>query len=197
MLAAAYRPEVPMHIRSSIARSRQGFTLIELLIVVTIIGVLAALAIPAFNHYVQRSRMSDGFAMLGEIRQREEAYRAEFGEYVTADWYPSVTPGTVTSVTPWAPPPGSPWIQLGAAPDGPTRFVYRVNAGAPGMTPDNCPAGLGAVDFSFCAHAAVNLDGDGVSACLETTSVQHQVFIGRGGANCGAFPTDPLPQGWE
>jgi prepilin-type N-terminal cleavage/methylation domain-containing protein len=178
-------------------RPRHGFTLIELLIVVAIIGILAALAIPAFNHYVQRSRMTDGFSMLGEIRQREEAYRAEFGEYVSAPWYPSTTPGTAASVTEWAPPPGSAWVQLGAAPDGPTRFVFEVSAGPPGASPANCPAGLGTTDFSFCAHAAVNLDGDGVSACLETTSVQHQVFIGQGGANCSAFPATPLSQGWE
>ena len=178
-------------------RSRQGFTLIELLIVVAIIGILAALAILAFNHYVQRSRMTDGFSMLGEIRQREEAYRAEFGEYVSAPWYPSSTPGTATSATAWSPPSGSPRAQLGAAPDGPTRFVFEVSAGQPGTTPANCPAGLGTTDFSFCAHAGVNLDADGFSACLETTSVQHQVFIGQGGANCSTFPSTPLAQGWE
>jgi prepilin-type N-terminal cleavage/methylation domain-containing protein len=177
--------------RSQVTRERDGFTLIELMIVVAIVGILAALAIPAFRGYVQRSRMAEGFAFLGEIRQRQESYRAEFGQYATAPWHPQSSPLTNATAVGWGTPPIE-WRQLGATPDGPTRFVYRTNAGLPGMDPANCPAGLGANDFSYCAQASIDLDSDGVAACLETTSINSRVFVGRGTCD-GPY----LAQGWE
>ncbi len=52
-----------------IARAQRGFTLIELMIVVAIIGILAAIAIPQYQDYITRSRWSDNFAAVGQLKQ--------------------------------------------------------------------------------------------------------------------------------
>jgi type IV pilus assembly protein PilA len=52
-----------------IARAQRGFTLIELMIVVAIIGILAAIAIPQYQDYVTRSRWSDNFQQVGQLKQ--------------------------------------------------------------------------------------------------------------------------------
>ncbi|MCZ6570273.1 MAG: prepilin-type N-terminal cleavage/methylation domain-containing protein, partial [Deltaproteobacteria bacterium] len=63
-------------------KQREGFTLIELMIVVAIIGILAAVAIPNFIRYQLRTRAGEGKINLAAIRTAEEAYLAEFGRYV-------------------------------------------------------------------------------------------------------------------
>lgn len=59
----------------------KGFTLIELMIVVAIIGILAAIAIPNFLTYQCKSRQSEAKTNLGGIRVSQEAYYAEYDRY--------------------------------------------------------------------------------------------------------------------
>lgn len=48
--------------------AQKGFTLIELMIVVAIIGILAAIAIPAYQDYIGRSQVAEGPALLGGLK---------------------------------------------------------------------------------------------------------------------------------
>lgn len=58
-------------------RSKKGFTLIELLIVVAIIGILAAIAIPQFSAYRQKAYNSAANSDVKNIKTGMEAYLAD------------------------------------------------------------------------------------------------------------------------
>jgi type IV pilus assembly protein PilA len=60
-------------------RVQQGFTLIELMIVVAIVGILAAIAIPAYSDYVVRSKVSEGLASAAACKTTVSEYLATKG----------------------------------------------------------------------------------------------------------------------
>ncbi len=65
-------------------RSRQhGFSLIELLITITIVGILASVAIPAYQDSVRKSKRSDGEAALLQIEALQGRYFYDNGSYTT------------------------------------------------------------------------------------------------------------------
>jgi prepilin-type N-terminal cleavage/methylation domain-containing protein len=120
-------------------RKAHGFTLVELLIVVAIISVLAVVAGTAYRRYMDSARTTEAFAMLGEIRMKEEAYRAERSAYYATSADESLSSGfpivdgavkepCYKDVT----TPPAAWTLLGINP-GKTRLQcgYNVLAGAP------------------------------------------------------------------
>ena len=56
---------------------QQGFTLIELMIVVAIIGILAAIAVPAYQDYTIRARVSEGAALSGALKTQVDVLNSE------------------------------------------------------------------------------------------------------------------------
>lgn len=68
-----------------------GFTLIELMIVVVIVGILAAIALPAYQDYVRKSRRSDALTEMLDIQLQQEKWRANNVKY-------ALTPSSVGAV---------------------------------------------------------------------------------------------------
>ena len=63
-------------------RGMAGFTLIELMIVVAVLGVLVAVAIPRFERYQARAKQSESKIALGAIYSLERSFYAEYGAYI-------------------------------------------------------------------------------------------------------------------
>jgi len=132
-------------------KSNKGFTLIELMIVVAIIGILAAIAIPNFLRFQLKSKSSEGKVNIAAIRTAEESYIAEFGVYVPTVASPIVA--ATTSKVPFVdgcggPPAVNCFDTLGWAPEGQVFFQYQVDVGA------------AANSSAYTIAATADIDGD-------------------------------------
>ena len=83
-------------------KGQKGFTLIELMIVVAIIGILAAIAIPNFLQYQMKSRQSEAKTNLQAIRTSEISFQAERGCYLAVTREGSPNPGVNLKSVPTA-----------------------------------------------------------------------------------------------
>ncbi len=66
-------------------RKQEGFTLVELMVVVLIIGILVAIAIPVFNSAKKNAQKKSCFANQRTIDGATQSYQAEFGVFPVAD----------------------------------------------------------------------------------------------------------------
>jgi type IV pilus assembly protein PilE len=75
---------VPLRYPFAQCRVQRGFTLIEVMIVVAIVAILAAVALPSYNSYVLKSRRADAWTLLQNAQLAQERHRVGNTTYASA-----------------------------------------------------------------------------------------------------------------
>ena len=152
-------------------KKNKGFTLIELMIVVAIIAILAAIAIPQYKRFQMKSKQSEVYANFDALKACEESFMAEHDSYVgVAQPEPNgVTLGSGKNV--WTDAQDgngfrdgdgvNDFAELGFAPAGAVYAQYYITVGESNA---NATSEVAGGDFQdYCLEAVTDLDNDGTN----------------------------------
>ncbi len=173
--------------RSHMARLRhsRGFTLVELAVVVTIVGVLAVLAVVGYRRITLTSKITEAENMVNGIRIAQEQYKSDRGIYLNLGATPCPTGATGGNKAQWDTAcngGNATWASLPVHADGPVLFQYWTVAGPPGAIPSGGFVNTAAANTSnpwYVVIAQADLNNDGVAGLYTTvwtSSFGNQVF---------------------
>ena len=180
-------------------RRARGFTLVELAVVVTIIGILAVLAVAGYRRLVTSSHTTEATEMVNAIKVAQESYHAETGQYANVSaglglgsLYPASTPVSNSAVA-WGGTCGTcsdptAWQRLPVKASGPMRFGYATMAGTVAQQLPASP--VAKVTFPtnnqltgdwFVVNAMGDMDGNNVYCDVVGVSWQRDLYIDNDG----------------
>jgi len=144
--------------KDNVDKNSAGFTLVELMIVVAIVGILSAVAIPAYGSYLTRGRLTEAFSALGATQTRAEEFWSNAHTYAGFD-----------SGTPRRLPPDS------------TNFTYALSSATDSAFKVTATGRAGAAGFVF------TIDQNGARATTAAPAgygTSASCWIDRKGGKC-------------
>jgi type IV pilus assembly protein PilA len=131
---------------------QKGFTLIELMIVVAIIGILAAIAIPAYQDYTIRSQVTEGLNLASAVKASVAEYYAQNGS-----WPPTLVEAGLVDAANAATPPSGKYVSGITLGNGTIKIVFSSAA------PQQANSNINAAELDL--RPTVSVNGDVIWTC--------------------------------